>query len=67
MSRKAILARRHTVFRRLAACDHFSHVSRTYLYSAEQRSAVITAALARPTELGLPFACWTLDRLVAYL
>jgi transposase len=29
-------------------------------YSAEQRSAVITAALTRPTELGLPFACWTL-------
>src|SRR5688572_29702787 len=36
-------------------------------YSAEQRSVVITAALTRPTELGLPFACWTLDRLVAYL
>jgi transposase len=36
-------------------------------YSAEQRSAVITAALTRPSELGLPFACWTLDRLVAYL
>ena len=36
-------------------------------YSAEQRSAVITAALIRPTELGLPFAGWTLDRLVAYL
>jgi transposase len=36
-------------------------------YTAEQRSAVITAALTRPTELGLPFASWTLDRLVAYL
>ena len=36
-------------------------------YSSEQRSAVITAALTRPTELGLPFACWTLNRLVAYL
>jgi transposase len=36
-------------------------------YSAEQRSAVINAALTRPTDLGLPFACWTLDRLVAYL
>jgi len=36
-------------------------------YSPEQRSAVITAALTRPAELGLPFACWTLDRLVAYL
>jgi transposase len=36
-------------------------------YSAEQRSAVITAALTRPADLGLPFACWTLDRLVVYL
>jgi len=36
-------------------------------YSAEQRSAVISAALTRPTELGLPFASWTLDRLVSYL
>src|SRR5215212_10868177 len=36
-------------------------------YSAEQGSAVINAALTRPADLGLPFACWTLDRLVAYL
>jgi transposase len=36
-------------------------------YSAEQRSAVIDAALTPPAKLGLPFACWTLDRLVAYL
>jgi transposase len=36
-------------------------------YSAEQRSAVLNAALTRPADLGLPFACWTLDRLVAYL
>ena len=36
-------------------------------YSAEQRSAVINTALTPPTELGLPFASWTLDRLVAYL
>jgi transposase len=36
-------------------------------YSAEQRSAVITAALTRPADLGLPFACWTLDRLVVHL
>ena len=35
--------------------------------SAVQRSAVITAALTRPSELGLPFASWTLDRLVSYL
>jgi transposase len=36
-------------------------------YSADERSAVIRTALTRPAELGLPFACWTLDRLVAYL
>jgi transposase len=36
-------------------------------YSAEQRSAVINTALTRPAALGLPFASWTLDRLVAYL
>ena len=37
------------------------------VYSAEERSAVIAAALSRPAALGLPFASWTLDRLVAYL
>ena len=36
-------------------------------YAAEQRRAVITTALTRPADLGLPFASWTLDRLVAYL
>jgi transposase len=36
-------------------------------YSPEERSAVIAAALSRPADLGLPFAAWTLDRLVAYL
>lgn len=36
-------------------------------YTPEERSAVITAALSRPADLDLPFACWTLDRLVAHL
>ena len=36
-------------------------------YSAEQRSTVINTALTRPADLGLPFASWTLDRLVAHL
>jgi hypothetical protein len=36
-------------------------------YAAEQRSAVIDTALTRPADLGLPFASWVLDRLVAYL
>jgi transposase len=40
---------------------------RPAIYTAEERSAVIAAALSRPAELGLPFASWTLDRLVAYL
>jgi transposase len=40
---------------------------RPLTYTPEERSAVITAALSRPTDLDLPFACWTLDRLVAYL
>jgi transposase len=37
------------------------------VYSAEERNAVIAAALSRPADLGLPFASWTLDRLVACL
>ncbi|MFL5280616.1 MAG: helix-turn-helix domain-containing protein [Rhodopila sp.] len=36
-------------------------------YTPEERRAVITAALSRPSDLDLPFACWTLDRLVAHL
>jgi transposase len=36
-------------------------------YSAEQRSAVVSTALTPPAKLGLPFAAWTLDRLVAHL
>src|ERR1051325_5959356 len=36
-------------------------------YTAEERSAVIKAALSRPSELDLPFASWPLDRLVASL
>jgi transposase len=36
-------------------------------YTPEERSAVITAALSRPADLDLPFAGWTLDRLVVHL
>ena len=36
-------------------------------YTTEQRAEVIAAALTRPDDLGLPFGCWTLDRLQAYL
>jgi transposase len=36
-------------------------------YTPEQRAEVIALTLTNPQELDLPFACWTLDRLVAYL
>jgi transposase len=36
-------------------------------YTAEQSGEVIAVALLKPDSLGLPFGCWTLDRLEAYL
>lgn len=36
-------------------------------YTPDDVSTLIAAVLAKPTDLELPFACWTLDRLVAYL
>src|SRR3954453_3749247 len=36
-------------------------------YSAEEWSAAVDPGLTRPAYLGLPFATWTLDRLVAHL
>src|SRR5262249_42549063 len=36
-------------------------------YPSEQVSEIVATALTRPKTLGLPFASWTLDRLVAYL
>ena len=36
-------------------------------YTAEQGAEVLAAALTDPKGLGLPFGCWTLDRLRAYL
>ena len=36
-------------------------------YTQEQVGEVIAAALTHPQSLGLPFGCWTLDRLEAYL
>jgi transposase len=36
-------------------------------YTPEQVGEVIAASLTDPQTLGLPFASWTLDRLVAYL
>jgi transposase len=36
-------------------------------YTPEQVGEVLAAALSKPTDLGLPFASWTLDRLEVYL
>lgn len=36
-------------------------------YTAEQVGVVVATALLKPETLGLPFACWTIDRLTAYL
>jgi len=40
---------------------------RPHTYTAEQRAEVVSSALTDPRSLGLPFACWTLDRLQAHL
>jgi transposase len=37
------------------------------VYSTAEVGQVVATALTPPTSLGLPFACWTLDRLVTYL
>jgi transposase len=36
-------------------------------YTAEQIGEVIAVSLVKPDSLGLPFGCWTLDRLETYL
>ena len=51
----------------LAGLEESERPGRPPVYSADQVGAVIGAALTRPADLGLPFASWTLDRLVAHL
>jgi transposase len=53
--------------RGLAGLEEDMRSGRPPTHSSEERSAAITAALSRPSDLGLPFASWTLDRLVAHL
>ena len=36
-------------------------------YTPEQVAELVALALTDPQTLGLPFGCWTLDRLVAYV
>jgi transposase len=51
----------------LAALEDHPRRGRPAIYSPEQVAMVIAAALTKPEALGLPFACWTLDRLTVYL
>ena len=52
----------------LTALEDAPRLGRPATYSVEQRAEVVAAALRRPDkDLALPFACWSLDRLTAYL
>jgi transposase len=51
----------------LASLEDLPRSGRPPTYLEQQRAEVIAAALADPKDLGLPFGCWTLDRLQAYL
>jgi transposase len=51
----------------LAALEDAPRRGRPATYSPEERAEVVAAALRRPQDLALPFACWSLDRLTAYL
>ena len=51
----------------LAGLEDRPRAGRPPTYSPEQVAEVVAAALTAPKALGLPFACWTLDRLAAYL
>lgn len=51
----------------LAGLKDAPRSGRPATYTPEQVGEVIAAALSDPQQLGLPFGCWTLDRLEAYL
>jgi transposase len=51
----------------LDALEDAPRQGRPATYSPEERAEVVAAALHRPRELNLPFNCWSLDRLTAYL
>ena len=50
-----------------AALEDLPRSGRPHTYAEQQRAEVIAASLTDPKTLGLPFGCWTLDRLQAYL
>ncbi len=51
----------------LAGLQDAPRSGRPPTYTAADMSEVIATALTDPLTLGLPFGCWTLDRLAAYL
>src|SRR3954447_20963427 len=68
VSRPTVYTRIHRFNERgLHGLEDQPRAGRPPTYTAEQRAQVIAAALTDPKSLDLPFACWTLDRLRAYL
>jgi transposase len=51
----------------LAGLQDAPRSGRPATYTPQQVGEVIVAALTDPQHLGLPFGCWTLDRLQVYL
>jgi transposase len=51
----------------LAGLHDEPRAGRPATYTTEQVGEVLAASLTKPTDLGLPFASWTLDRLEVYL
>ena len=51
----------------LAGLQDQPRSGRPATYTSEQVGEVIAVSLLKPDSLGLPFGCWTLDRLQAYL
>src|SRR4051812_23252185 len=51
----------------LAGLEDRPRAGRPATYTAEQGGQVLATAATGPKRLGLPFGCWTLDRLTAYL
>jgi transposase len=51
----------------IAGLQERHRAGRPPTYTASQRAEVVATALTDPKALDLPFGCWTLDRLQAYL
>jgi transposase len=49
------------------ALDDRPRSGRPVIYAFDKRAELLGIALTHPEKLGLPFCCWTLDRIQAYL